>query len=302
MSKTGYIYSITNDIEGTVYIGSTIQNRIEDRWYEHKRCLINHEHTNWKLTRGYSHYEDINKFIFIKEQIIEFEDYQELLEIEGIEIRKIPEDWSLNIDRHPELGFIKGPESPFDFTGRFHKEESKLRIGYSNSKRRYNVIDPNGMLFFVKSMRAYCRDKQLHLGGMLKVANNKQSNYKGYRCWYSSEEEIKKYTSSLQSYLWVELELTGLLWNFTRKQVKEEKYKLHYYGIISPDNRLFISDNLNKFSKDFGLQQTTMTRVARGKQESCLGWKVYYLEKSIFLKYYVALKVTPWFEIFTPTF
>ncbi len=136
MSNIGYIYSIVSKTEGTAYIDSTTREP-SIRWYEHKNDLINNNHYNYKFTMLYAHY-NMDDFIFTCEQIIEFSDYQELIDIEGIEIRKIPEDWSLNIERHPETGGC--------FYGRKHtpEENEKNRQAHLGEKGYWwGKIGPN---------------------------------------------------------------------------------------------------------------------------------------------------------------
>ncbi len=48
------VYSITNKINGKVYIGQTIKKRVSDRWSGHKWALNNNCHANSHLQRAWN--------------------------------------------------------------------------------------------------------------------------------------------------------------------------------------------------------------------------------------------------------
>lgn len=80
----GYIYSITNKVNGKKYIGKT--NNIVKREFDHFNDLKKHQHHSTKLQRAYDKYGKDN-FIFEWKKI-EIEDEQELAIMEIKEIEK----------------------------------------------------------------------------------------------------------------------------------------------------------------------------------------------------------------------
>ena len=129
--KLGYIYSITSKSTGMVYIGSTVEIRVETRWSEHRLLLKSKTHPNWKL-KYLIYYQGMDDLVFKMELKGYFPTYQNLLNIEGIWIRSICEEFCLNIDRWPEKGGCM-----YD---RKHKPETLIKM--SESHRKYLLENP----------------------------------------------------------------------------------------------------------------------------------------------------------------
>jgi group I intron endonuclease len=70
--KQAGIYSITNKVNGKIYIGQS--KNISDRMLEHIRDLKSNRHVNWHLQRAFNKY-GIENFKF---DVIEFCDEREL--------------------------------------------------------------------------------------------------------------------------------------------------------------------------------------------------------------------------------
>jgi hypothetical protein len=87
-----------------------------------------------------------------------------------------------------------------------HSEKAKAKIGKENSgensgikklvknnpeilkgennhnSKTYKIITPDENVIIIKGLRKFCRENNLHHTNMLKVANKKQDNHKGYKC------------------------------------------------------------------------------------------------------------------------
>jgi hypothetical protein len=79
--------------------------------------------------------------------------------------------------KHPMWGKT-GTQSPN--WGRQHSEESRLKMSQNRSVYQYEIISPNGDVYTVESLSAFCRDKGLLQSKMSKVVNNKARHHKGW--------------------------------------------------------------------------------------------------------------------------
>ncbi len=226
LSRIGYIYSIVSKTKGTVYIGSTVQEEVKTRWNQHKNNLRNNRHDNYKLHKLYYHH-GVEEFIFTKEQTIEFNDYQELIDIEGIEIRHIPEDWSLNIERHPELGYIK--QESFDRMRNSKKgipksEAIKIKIGKTNSGinhpmyGKYNtqrgkevfLHSSRGKHYFVLNVTYFCEEFCLRTRGIFDLISGRIASCSGWTGERAPKWLVEKVKPLMkEGQLWVEIDENG---------------------------------------------------------------------------------------------
>lgn len=62
--------------------------------------------------------------------------------------------------------------------GRVRTKEEKEKISQSKSKNTYKVINPNGEIFYIKNLKKFCIENNLHPGAMCNVANKKAKHYK----------------------------------------------------------------------------------------------------------------------------
>jgi len=63
------------------------------------------------------------------------------------------------------------------------KNNPNIIKGENNHKSKsYKIIDPNNNIITIKGLRKFCRENNLHHSNMIKVADNKQKNHKGYKC------------------------------------------------------------------------------------------------------------------------
>jgi hypothetical protein len=80
-------------------------------------------------------------------------------------------------NKHPMWGKT-GARSPN--WGRQHSEESRLKMSQNRSVYQYEIISPDGDVYTVKSLSAFCRDKNLLQSKMSQVVNNKAAHHKGW--------------------------------------------------------------------------------------------------------------------------
>lgn len=219
----GYIYSIVSKTEGKVYIGSTIQ-KLEKRWNDHRGDLRRQKHDNYKLTILYAHY-GLEDLIFTCEHTIEFNDYQELIDIEGIEIRHIPEDWSLNISRYPEINSMYG---------RKQSEESRKLISIGNSgennpnyrlrgenspnwgtakhKKGHELFlhFPNGSHYVILNNLRFSKNFGLNRNYISDLATKRLKSYKGITGEYAPKWLVDKVKPLMgEGIYWIEIDEQG---------------------------------------------------------------------------------------------
>lgn len=103
----GYIYTITNKINGKVYVGKT--TNLKHRWEEHLSNLRNNKHHSIELQRSYNKYGEDN-FLF-EYEIVEVKNDNEL---NILEMNKIKELDSFNNGYNETLGG-DGNKKIFDY-------------------------------------------------------------------------------------------------------------------------------------------------------------------------------------------
>jgi len=63
------------------------------------------------------------------------------------------------------------------------KENPDIIKGENNHRAKtYKIITPENKEIIIKGLRKFCKENNLHHSNMLKVANKKQNNHKGYKC------------------------------------------------------------------------------------------------------------------------
>jgi hypothetical protein len=79
--------------------------------------------------------------------------------------------------KHPMWGKT-GTQSPN--WGRQHSKESRLKMSQNRSVYRHEIISPEGDVYIVESLSAFCRDKNLQQAKMSLVVNGKRGHHKGW--------------------------------------------------------------------------------------------------------------------------
>jgi len=116
----GGVYKISNNIDGRVYIGSSVN--FKKRWNEHKRDLLNNKHQNVHLQRFVNKYGvDVLNFMML-----------EIVDNGNILIR---EQYYLDSTNN-KFNIAENATAPM--MGKFHTYESKIKI----SKRSLGANNP----------------------------------------------------------------------------------------------------------------------------------------------------------------
>ena len=126
MSKTGFIYKLTNTIDDEFYVGSTTTD-IEQRLKNHLRCFQINKHS--KL---YSKMNDIgfDKFHIEEIESVPFEDKYELYARENFYIKEL----------NPPLNMRPAPDRNYD-SYISHKEAILLRCKEYYKKNKEHIIE-----------------------------------------------------------------------------------------------------------------------------------------------------------------
>jgi group I intron endonuclease len=157
------IYKIINKVNGTYYIGSSIElDKPNGRWYKHKRALLNESHFNDHLQSAWNKYgPDVFDFIIVEETTAD-----KLIEVEQryLDIASKEKDKCYNQNFLAERGS-------------FSEEIIKKRVA---SYRKYYSANPNPMLGKKHSKETKEKIRQKAIGRKLSdITKEKLSKYKG---------------------------------------------------------------------------------------------------------------------------
>jgi group I intron endonuclease len=136
------------------------------------------------------------------------------------------------------------------------KEEQETTIAALKLKfgiKEYIVTSPDGVEFTSESMYAFSAEHNLNASAMWRVANGERRHYKNWKCRLANEpEEIRAKRLALRG-------------------------KGKDYIITTPQGEEVAVTSLTKFCSDHGLDQSSMTRVARGKRSHYKGYLCRYV-------------------------
>lgn len=201
--QTSGIYKIVHLSTGRIYVGSAAN--LSKRYGEHWRDLRANRHANRYLQNAWNKYgQDAFSFVVIEEIFIPF-----LLEREQLWIDKLHAcDRRKGFNLSPTAGSSRGVK---------HSEESRRRMGEGrkgaqvftdevrrvrseDQKRLWNipsyrermlaasakgswvVVDPDGIESAIVSLSQFCRDHNLDIRHMSKVARGTRPRHKGWTC------------------------------------------------------------------------------------------------------------------------
>lgn len=198
--RYGIIYKVTNEINEKVYIGQTIVP-LNERISAHISRSLNKK-DNMHFHRAIRKYGKVN---FRWEVIARCDSKEELDKAEIAMIKKYnSRKEGYNSTRGGEGGSdpgfkhtretkkkiaesLRGEENPN--YGKHRSEETKRKISEANAKR-YIVITPEGEEIFVYGIAKFCRNymrEKLQYRNLIKVAQGKRKQYKGYKCYYYND-------------------------------------------------------------------------------------------------------------------
>lgn len=78
--------------------------------------------------------------------------------------------------------------------GKKRSQEEINKLSISCCKYFYEVVSPNGNIFYVKNMKKFCIENKLDHGAMGKTANGKAKHHKKWKCKKISEDEFNIFT------------------------------------------------------------------------------------------------------------
>lgn len=195
------IYAIVNTVNDKKCIGST--KNFKRRCIDHRSALRHKRHCNSHLQNAWNkHGEDNFQFIIIENCKLD-----ELIEKEGYWIEKLQthkREFGYNICRYPRasrLGCKARPETiekmRISNGGKNHpnwgKKMSKKWIANmkravtgipkpnSGIKKKYLIINPNGIIIEICGLRKFCRENNLNQTAFFKVANGQQYEHRGWK-------------------------------------------------------------------------------------------------------------------------
>ncbi len=142
-------------------------------------------------------------------------------------------------------------------------------------KVNWKVTSPEGSEIIVKNLKVFCAENNLDDSGMKKVANGKIKAHKGWSCENLGlqldeyqEPPVEYITSEGKLVTPVNIRYTTILngYQYIRKDWK----------ITDPKGNTFVIDNLHWFCKEYGLADSNMTAVAKGRLKQHKGYKCEY--------------------------
>jgi group I intron endonuclease len=195
------IYAIRNIVNGRRYIGST--GKLSERWGQHRRELNRGTHFNSYLQNAWNKYGE-NSFAYeIVEEcsssaLMNKEEYwiknlQSYKDENGYNLCRTPRASRLGCKASPEtiakmkvsMGGKNHPNWGRKLSSQHVANMSKAMTGIlkpnSGVKKKYTVINPDGMVVEVIGLRKFCRDNNLIHSMFWRVVTGKQKEYRGWR-------------------------------------------------------------------------------------------------------------------------
>lgn len=170
------IYTITNVVSGKVYVGQTIMQKYQKRWFYHRWHLRNNKHENMYLQHSWNkHGED--KFVF--DIICVCQSQDELNEQEDLYIKKFK---ALNLCYNMTDGGRNQTCSD--------ETRAKLRIAAKKNgvisalklqKSHPGLISPDGIVYDpIVNLRNFCREHKIHRSQIMKMYNGTKLSCQGW--------------------------------------------------------------------------------------------------------------------------
>jgi hypothetical protein len=80
--------------------------------------------------------------------------------------------------------------------GKTRSQQEKDKLSISSCKYFYEVISPNGNIFYIRNMKKFCIENKLDDGAMGKIANGKAKHHKKWKCKKISKDEFNTFSVS----------------------------------------------------------------------------------------------------------
>lgn len=262
-----FIYEIINTIDGKRYIGQTSRST-NTRWNEHRHNLNLNKHANQYLQNAWNKYGE-KSFTFKK--LAEANSLDELNKLEekyvtgdniynlrsGGNRFQLSEESKQKISRSRtgkpggQLGSKRSPLSP----------TRRLKMSMLSRPERYqDIVDSNGKVFHIDSLREFCRIHQLFQVGLRSVVVTKKCyHYKGWRL--ATPETIGV------PYVDADYMKRG-------DHISKARLVNPYPRVISPNGTIYTVEQLSAFCRVHSLSKSNMSMLLRGKKASYMGWTV----------------------------
>lgn len=73
--------------------------------------------------------------------------------------------------------------------GRIVDNETRLKIGTANARKKYVAISPDRISYEVSNLQEFCRLHELNASNLCNVAKGKRPHHKGWTCRYADETQ-----------------------------------------------------------------------------------------------------------------
>ena len=153
--------------------------------------------------------------------------------------------------------------------------DSSMPIKTLTQQKEWLIITPDGEELPVSNLNSFCKTHKLDSGCMVKVAQGKFKQHKGYRC-YRTDRPIptlisEKFSKSDPVVIEKPEKIKKKVMPISQGE-KLRQIKSNSWVVISPDGKEQKITNLAKFCREHGLDQGHMSKIAQGKGKSHKGW------------------------------
>ena len=251
------VYMILNTLTDARYVGSAAIS-LSRRWGEHRCGLKNGKHRNAYLQNAWNKYgADAFQFVPLEntepaDAVAREQYWIDTFKAQGIKLYNIaPKAGS-------QLGYKHRPETIARFSatnrgkkrlphvgaairerqlGKPKSEKDRLAMSRGKVAQWPDAISPDGVVFKVGNMSAFCREHGLGISVMSKVLRGELPSHLGWRLYDGGEPAP----------------FTG----------KVREWYIPYI-VTAPDGRAFETSNLEAFAREHGLDAKSLRRVAHG--------------------------------------
>lgn len=266
--ETSGIYRIICVPTGKFYIGSSVQLR--SRWSQHLYDFRNSIHKNPHLQSAWNKHGE-QCFVF---EVLELTlpDFQ--LEREQYWLDKLQPfgKKGFNINREANKP-TNSPETREKIRqavlGHTLCPESRAKISASKTGHTYTpgiyasrmktliVTAPDGTEHMVTGVRQFCREHDLDISTLMRVAKGEYSQHKGWKARFSGNEFQKFMPHEVSS-------------DERSERASSQKKTLI---VIDPNGVEYTVHGISQFARQHGLDRYHLVEVAQGKRNHHRGWK-----------------------------
>lgn len=244
----GVVYSITNTVNGNIYIGSTVQ-KLNRRWYDHVVTLKGQRHGNRYLQRAWNKYGEDSFRLDVIERV---SGYKKLLEREQHWIDKYYGEGCYNIG--------KAVENPMK--GRTHTKKTRKQLSESN-KRAWKNADYRERMDDYYSLEETIEEKSRRTKELWESQEYREKVVSAMR-GVPKTEEMKESLRAGSKRRWARQEERDAI---GRKRANT------YDGFISPDGIVYSPViNMREFCRTHNLCRPSMSKLNKGDISDHKGW------------------------------